>query len=374
MIRVLHLIKTLGLGGAETNLLNLVGAFDSSKVETHVGYSWGGEIEPGFRASGAKLFKYSAGSHKIKSLHTPFIILRIWAYLLKNRINIIHTHNFNAHVWGALAAKLAGCRLVEHVHDFRYEEPSYLESRGIRSSQFKMAGCFAKFSDRIVVLTKNNREFLMRQYGIKPERIALMANGIPLEAARKTASGLRDRFLVPAGKKIVLAAARLSPEKNMGLILDIAKLEGLSEAFFLIAGDGPLKAELEQRVKTEGLEGSVRLIGFYRNVLELLGISDIFIQPTLLELHSITMMEAMSVSVPALVSKGVGCNDDFIADGVNGFLLDPNDPKKWAETVRSLLMDSGLSRRVGLAGRRLVEEQCDIQKAAKKLESLYAGL
>ena len=116
------------------------------------------------------------------------------------------------------------------------------------------------------------------------------------------------------------------------------------------------------------------MIGFYPDVLGLLGLSDLFIQPTLLELHSITMLEAMSLGVPALVSKGVGCNDDFLSHGKNGYLLDPKDPESWAAALRSLLADPGEARRIGQAGRELVESRCDIRKTAEKFETLYAGI
>ena len=120
-IRVLHIIKTLSLGGAETNLLNLVYAMNENQlVEAHVAYSWGGEIEERFLQNGVRLFKYSDENHRIKSLATLGIVFRLAKYILQHDIHIVHTHVFNAHVWGALAARLTGRKVVEHVHDFRY--------------------------------------------------------------------------------------------------------------------------------------------------------------------------------------------------------------------------------------------------------------
>ncbi|MCK4946997.1 MAG: hypothetical protein KAS46_01360, partial [Candidatus Aureabacteria bacterium] len=66
-IKVLHLIKTLSLWGAELNLFNLTRHIDPRHFETHIGYSTGGEFEKRFKESGIKLFKFAEGSHKIKS-------------------------------------------------------------------------------------------------------------------------------------------------------------------------------------------------------------------------------------------------------------------------------------------------------------------
>ena len=120
MIRVLHVIKTLSLGGAETNLLNLADALDSNSVESHVAYSFGGEIEQRFKKKGLRLFKYAEDANKVKSFASFAIIRRLMSYIRKNKIDIVHTHLFNAHLWGGTAAKFTGRKLVEHVHDFRY--------------------------------------------------------------------------------------------------------------------------------------------------------------------------------------------------------------------------------------------------------------
>src|SRR5437870_1870925 len=128
-IRVLHIIKTLNLGGAETNLFNLVNAMDPGKFEAHVAYSFGGEIETRFKRAGVRLFKYAEGSHRVRSLASLAIILRLMRYILANDIDMVHTHIFNAHVWGLIAAKLTGRRVIEHVHDFRYLPESEFQRR-----------------------------------------------------------------------------------------------------------------------------------------------------------------------------------------------------------------------------------------------------
>jgi hypothetical protein len=91
-IKVLHIIKSLNLGGAETNLFNLVQSVDENKFELHVAYSQGGEIEGRFLKSGVKLLKFASDDHKIKSLASLPIILRLAAYIKSNRIDIVHTH------------------------------------------------------------------------------------------------------------------------------------------------------------------------------------------------------------------------------------------------------------------------------------------
>lgn len=376
-IKVLHIINTLHLGGAEVNLFNLVRTTDANRFEVHIAYSFGGDIEEKFKKMEANLFKYAEGIHKVRSLASIFIVFRLTKYIYRNKIQIIHTHNFNAHVWGSIAAKLTGAKLIEHVHDLRYENPDYLNKRGVKSQQFRFVRYFARFSDVIIVLTENNKKFLLDNKMSSRGRIRVMLNGIDVDHRISIdSSALYRKLNIPENKKIILSAARMSPEKNIKIVLAIAEKikEKHKDTVFVIAGDGPLKNQLEDIANKKGLNDTVHFIGFYPDIKELLSFTSIFIQPTLLELHSITMLEAMSMRVPVLVSKGVGCNDQFLSYGVNAFLLDPYNIEEWCRIITSLLSDNTLRHSVAANGRKLVEDKCDIRKTIKSIENIYLEL
>lgn len=375
-IKILHIIKTLNLGGAESNLYNLVCAFNPETVESHVAYSCGGPYEQKFLDKKISLFKYDKNERKVKSLASFAIIFKLARYMQKHQIDVIHTHNYNAHVWGSLAAKLAGVEILEHVHDSRYETNDFLRDRGLpETDQFNQAKYFAKLSDRIVVLTNNNREFLLNNNIVSANKVTVQLNGISLERSQSDKNKLRAEFPIGKNTKIIFTAMRLSIEKNAGMILGIASLmRETDDVAFLVAGDGPQKNLLEERVRDKGLEKKVLFIGFRSDIRELLSITDIFILPTLRELHSVSMIEAMSMNVPVLVSEGVGCNDLFIEHGVNGFLINPRYAEEWATALKNLLDDESLRHGIGAVGRKLVEEKCDIIKVAQQFEGYYREL
>src|SRR5262245_9939913 len=97
-IKVLHIIKTLSLGGAAVNLINLLRAVNKDAFELHVAYSFGGELEPKFKDAGIKLCKYADEDHRVKSLATFAIVARLVSYIRKHKIQIVHTHTFSAHI------------------------------------------------------------------------------------------------------------------------------------------------------------------------------------------------------------------------------------------------------------------------------------
>ncbi len=369
-IHVLHIIKTLGLGGAEVNLLNLLRSIDHNKFELHVAYSFGGELEPKFKEAGIKHFKYAQADHKVKSLATVGIVLRLAAYLLKNKIQIIHTHTFSAHIWGSAAAKLTGCKIVEHVHDFRYLEPEDFARRRGFNNQYRFVRKFSNVSDRVVVLTRQNKEFLIKEKIYAPERIREYPNGIPMDGFPLKACG-NDRDAL-----VILTPIRIAPEKNADLIVRIAPkvIKEVPNVVFLIAGDGPLYEKTLADIKRQGLENNVKMIGYHADINSLLKGADVFLLPSFLELHSIAILEATSLSVPVVVSKDVGCNSEFIRDWENGVTLDPFKDEGWAEALVRLLKDPALRQKVGANGYSTCLEKFNIKDAAKRFEVLYEQL
>lgn len=376
-VRVLHIIKTLGLGGAETNLLNLAQAFDPDRVETHVAYSWGGEIEPRFRAAGVTLFKYAEQSHRIKSLQSLAIVARLASYIRRQRIDIVHTHNFNGHIWGLLAAKLAGAKVVEHVHDFRYVPAPELQRRHGLLPQYRFIRWFRRRSDRIIVLTGANKDHVLAEGFAGPGQVIELHNGIDLRTRRdRGAPGVRQRHGLAEDAVVVLTGARMDPSKNIELIVRIAPavLAAEPRTVFVIAGSGPHLAQYQAQAQAAGLERQVRFIGFQSDMNELMAAADVFLLPSFLELHSIAILEALRMQLPVVVSAGVGCNDEFISHDFNGYLCDPFRDEPWIGVLRALCADAGLRERIGERGYETCERRFDIRHTARRMETLFAEL
>lgn len=379
-IRILHIIKTLNLGGAETNLCNLVQMIDLSQFEIHVGYSFGGVLEDKFIESGARLFKFADKNHKIKSPASLIIVARLAVYVLKNKIQIIHTHNFNAHIWGVIAAKLTGAKIIEHVHDFRYLDPVEYKKRRGEVLQYKFIKYFKNCSDIVIVLTRQNADFLLTHKFCSQDRIRIIRNGIPVLDAPKPdaaeAALLKQKFGLNQDAMVILSSCRIAYEKNVDLILRIAPAvrKACANAVFLISGDGPLLEEFKRMIRDQGLEDSVKMIGFYQQIDNLLGISELFLLPSFLELHSIAILEAMNAKVPVIVSKDAGCNSDFINNRQNGVLLDPFVDAGWAEAIIGLLQDSQLRKRIGENGYQYCRENFNIKNVAEKIQNIYGEL
>jgi len=267
---------------------------------------------------------------------------------------------------------------VEHVHDSRYLAPAEFKRRREFNKQYKHIRFFKKISDIVIVLTKQNYEFVINNGLSDKAKVREIQNGIPIpderEIQKENKNGLKQKLNLKKNDAIILTPSRLSPEKNAELVLRIAPIvkKECPNAVFIISGDGPLFEGL--KTKCKGLDNTVKMIGFYPRIDKLLQISDVFLLPSFLELHSIAILEAMSMKVPVVISKNVGCNDEFIDDWNNGVLLDPFTDNGWAKAIVKLIRDKELRQLMGEKGYRLCKEQFEIKNIAKKIENIYTGL
>ncbi|MFT4582954.1 MAG: 1,2-diacylglycerol 3-alpha-glucosyltransferase [Gammaproteobacteria bacterium] len=176
---------------------------------------------------------------------------------------------------------------------------------------------------------------------------------------------------------IVLFAGRLAPEKNIGLLVDaFVQIEAsLPNARLWIAGDGELRASLEQRVGALGVAGKTRFLGplSYADLAGHYVASDVFVLPSKMETQGLVIMEAMSYSNPVIATTEIVSGPELIEQGINGYLVDPDDPKDLAEKLIALANDSALRSSMGEAGFERTAEFTE-DTVIGRLERIYQGV
>jgi glycosyltransferase involved in cell wall biosynthesis len=210
---------------------------------------------------------------------------------------------------------------------------------------------FCRRASRVIAVSGAVRRRLVEQDDVPPEKIAVIPNAVPANqnrasSARPLPDELRDGPLVGV-------LARLQPEKGVATFLKAAPrvVERAPRARFVVAGDGPLRAELQALVGRLGLEENVRFLGFRPDPWGLIGLLDVLVVPSQTEGAPLVVLEAMTSGVP-VVASAVGGIPDQVRNGVDGVLVPPGDPAALGEAVLELLEDPGLARRMGAAGRR----------------------
>lgn len=303
-------------------------------------------------------------------LHFVKQVRRFAGYLRANAVDILQTHDFYTNIFGMAAARLAGIRL---------RVAAKRETGGMRTPmQDRIERVAFAGANRIVVNSLAVREHLIGK-GITDSKIAVIRNGLDLgrlDVGTRDASSVRSALGLPeTGRLITLVANLRHRVKNQPMFIRAAArvVQDVSDARFVIAGEGDLRDPLEALARELGVDGRVHLIGRCARVPELLAASYAGVLTSFNEGFSNSILEYMAARLP-VVATNVGGAAEAIADGETGFLVPSDDDAALARKLVELLADEAKAAAAGRAGRERVERDfsCEAQ-LARTLELYRAG-
>lgn len=218
---------------------------------------------------------------------------------------------------------------------------------------------------------------------VAPERVALIPNGIDVDAARNFVSidvqrVLVQRLQLAARQPLILSVGRLEQNKGFDLMLDALKLIRAnlpSKWEWLLIGEGPQREQLTEKIRKYQLHKHVRLLGSVDDITlhNLYELATIFVHPTLFEGSSLVTLEAMCHARP-LIGTRVGGIPDKILRGQNGYLIEPNDVTAIADKLLLTMRDQNKLRAMGAASYQIVRERFDWRVVIHQTLGLYNAI
>jgi glycosyltransferase involved in cell wall biosynthesis len=364
-VRICHLITDLAPAGAERCVFELARRLDKRRFEVEVAALRGGAVAGWLSQAGVPTTVLGVrGKWDALKLGGLVDLFR------RRRIDIVHTHLFHADLAGRAAAWLGGsARLVHTVH--------VAEAR-FRPWQFAFARLAADRCDRIIAVSVSARDHHARHSGLPHSRYVVISNGIdPAAYSRDEASRLRLRRLWGVGGDEVLLAfvGRLDVQKGIDVLLKTMRLlaERGRAPKLVIAGDGPLRAMVQELAPGGPLAGAVRVLGFTDDVRGVLSAADIAVMPSRWEGWGLAAGEAMAASLPLIATHVAGLKDVAV-DGQTALFVEKEDIAGLGRCVERLARDADLRRRLGQAGRQRVVRHFHIAKTVAAHEALYLQL
>ena len=192
---------------------------------------------------------------------------------------------------------------------------------------------------------------------LDPPGVDVIADGVELQQAISAEEGrrARERWGIADGERVLSFAASFSNEKGHALLLDAFNMvrQKVPGVRLLLAGEGPLRREMEERVRDAGLDRAVIFAGFVDDVRAVHAASDVFVFPALFEGAGSALLGAMAAGVPA-VALAKGGVPEIIDNERNGLLVREAEPVSLASALLRLLSDQELARKLALAGRETV--------------------
>jgi glycosyltransferase involved in cell wall biosynthesis len=225
--------------------------------------------------------------------------------------------------------------------------------------------------DCIVAISECIRRQLQSD-GIPGSLIRTIHEGIDLSLypERRSAKPKESGMLTTAG-----TIAHLSSEKGLNYLVEAAARipEVQTRLRFVLVGDGPCRAALEQQVRERGLQDCFSFVGFQEQPIPYLSSFDLFVFPSLSEGLSTSILAAMASSLP-IVASHVGGIPELVRDGENGILVPPADPEALAQAIQRLANHPEEASRMGQQGRMRVEKQFTLPHMTDQIEQLCNSL
>jgi glycosyltransferase involved in cell wall biosynthesis len=369
--RVLHVIDSLRLGGAEALLGALVRELRRS------GRSWNAVCVPESDDADPGLVELVRGHVDefrwlpAVPLYDPRLYLALGRALADFRVQVVHSHLSTANIASRAVAVPLRRPHMATIHTV--PGPTAEDSR-LRAYA---DGWSSWFSRRLVAPSAEVADAYRAAFRLPRDQMRVIPN---VPAAQPPPNGFDREALrrEVAGQDVehfVLAVARLQPEKGIDDLVTAAaslraRLPGLRVA---VAGSGPEEGALRAHIERAGLAGSFTLLGSRSDVGSLLASADAFCLPSRHEGLPISLLEAMQAGI-ACVATRVGGVPGVIADGLEGILVEPADPNALAVALERLLTDRDAAGAMGARAQALAYERYDVAAATAAYADVYDEL
>ncbi|HEY6805817.1 MAG TPA: glycosyltransferase [Pyrinomonadaceae bacterium] len=375
-IRVLHVITTLGRGGAERQLVNLVCNTRADEFEHTVCYlnppgDFAGELE-----DDGHTVKFLNVSHRWPWVFAPF---RLRAVLREHKPDIIQTWLLEADLAARLTTLTKPVPIVNTLHLTTYE-PETIRQGGWPRWKLAVFRQLDRWTARLtkplfVAVSETVRRSAIRQLHVPESNVRLIYNSINQETLRTQpgeSQQLRSEFGLPENGFVYVNVGRMAPQKGQSYLLHaFAKVARWHPNTYLaLVGDGPLHEELENLAKTLGISERVKFFGRREDVGACLESGDAFVFPSLFEGLPLAPIEAMLKGLPCIGTR-IGPMEEIVIDRENGLLVGHGLVDELAAAMSEIYLDPELRKKLAANARQLAFERFDSGMGLKAWEQLY---
>jgi len=364
-IKVLHLISSTGLFGAENMTLELIRGLENKNVGCYLGILENKSQAHKSIIEKAHEYGLSAEIFPCRGRLDFAVVSYIKKFTVENGINLLHSHKYKTNLFSLLAVKNSKIPLISTCHNWLSDNPKmkfyeYLDKKVLR-----------KF-DRVIPVSKEIEEKLTVS-GIPPHKICKIENGIDIRKfnIHNNSKAIKKELNIGEDRRVVGFVGRLDNNKGISYLLEAAKkiLEDNTKIVFLIVGDGPLKEKFYKKTQTLGIEKNVIFTGNREDMPEMYHIMDIFILPSLKEGFPLAVLEAMASKLPVIATR-VGDIPDILSNE-SGILINPESVDEIKNALMDLIYNKDKAENIARSGYKRVVESYSAELMTERYLQVY---
>jgi L-malate glycosyltransferase len=363
-VPILHIIKSLGRGGAETLLPETLSKHNKEKYSFHYIYflPWKYQMVAEIEQAGGKVTCLPAKNN----LGIMRRVFQIVSYVRQHNIKLIHCHLPWAGIVGRIAGKMAGVPVIYTEHNTwdKYHTLTYYFNKLSFSSQ-----------QSVIAVSEGVAQSIQAHYPKVQPKVRVIKNGINTEKYSHTNAATRDvrqELGIAAGSIVIGTTCVFRLQKRMLVWLEIARAvhDLHPNVLFLVVGDGVLREEIHEKARSLNMEGYVHFAGLQADIRPFLQAMDVFMMSSAYEGLPIGLLEAMSMGcMPACTAAG-GI-PELVKDGENGILVPVSQPMQMVDRLHQYLRQPARIKNMGAAARQTVVQYFSLQKMVSELENVY---
>jgi len=371
-IKVMEIIARMNVGGPAVIVAELMRGIDPNKFEVLLVTGYCDETEADYLDTVATDIKATRIEGLGRSLSLKQDVVSFFSLvrlIRREKPDVIHTHTAKAGVLGRLASIIAGKGAIR-IHTFHGHLLHGYFGKIKTYLVIIIERILAKKTHRLVAVGTQVRDDLLRARIGRADKFVVSFPGLKLPATFNIAHE-RKKLNLDSSTLYCTFVGRLTNIKRPDRLLDVAsitKARGLN-IHFLIAGDGELAKVCQERIIEEKLP--VTLLGWRKDIDEILASSDMAILTSDNEGIPLTLIQASLAGLPIVATK-VGSISDIVLHGETGFLTETN-PTRLADAMAALVVDPGLRKRMGEAGRQRAMTQFTARTMVSSHEDLYTS-
>ena len=375
-IRIAHVLEATA-GGTRQYLMDVCLGLPGERFAQTAVVSC--ERSPAFRNDIETLQQAGVAVHEVpmtrevSPLRDLRALLALRRYFRAHQFDIIHCHSSKAGMLGRIAAWLARSRAVRiySPHAFAFQ----MDEGWLRRATYRFLEWGAgRITHLLICMAPSERELAVRARIIAPGRALVVPTGVDVRRFHPGAdcSALREELGISRQHRLVGAVGSLVPQKGHRFLVEAAAMviEQMPHTSFIIAGDGPLRDELQARVAELGLGRRFQLLGMRDDVPRVLSSLDLFVMPSLWEGLPYALLEAMAVGVPVVATRIPGLVD-LVEQARTGWLAPARSAEGLAEAILRALNDPGLSAMMAETARARILAEHTRERMLEQLAAVY---
>ena len=297
----------------------------------------------------------------------------------QEKIQIIHCHTPVGAVVTRIAAKKArkhmGTKVIYTAHGFHFYKGAPIINWLLF---YPIEKILAKFTDCIITINQEDYEIAKNKFHAKRieyvNGVGVITDRLEVNFSKEQIKNKKQELNIPEENIVLTYVAELNDNKNQQFLIEIMQelIKEITNITLLLVGDGNKKEYYQKMIQEKELEKNIKLLGYRKDIGEILALTDICTASSLREGLPINIIECMYMGIPIVATNNRG-HRELVKNGENGYIIEIGNKEQYIEKIKNLIEEPSLRKSMGEKSHEMAKPYI-IEKVMKEMENIYGEI